>query len=659
MLRPRLPKPTLLVRFGLISALAIAAVGLVLVRDITSGIRGEAISDARSIATLAGELRLAPLLHASDLERDRPLAPAQRARVAAALDDTLNRTGVRRIKIWDRRGLVVFSDDGTLIGRRFEIEDELHEALGGETASEVTSLKSSEQARDRRFGEMVEVYVPIRFGRDARPAGAFEVYVPYRAVAARIERKARHTALLVLGGLFLLWAALFRLVAEASKRLRRQAAENAYLARHDVLTGLPNRTQFHQALGEAVEEGTATGVFVLDLDRFKEINDALGHPTGDRLLEQVGPRLRAALGPDALVARIGGDEFGVLQPGLGDEGDALLVAHSLLGALAEPFALEDTTLHTEASIGVALHPAHGTRVSTLVQRADVAMYDAKRAHTGAELYTEDDDPYRATRLMLLGELPRALAHDELVLHFQPKLCLATGRPVGAEALVRWQHPTRGLLMPADFVPLAEHTGLIHDLTLWVLERALDQCRRWRDEGLELQVAVNLSAANLLDARLPNDVARLIVAAGVPPSALALEITESVAMTDPTRAREVLGVLRSMRISLSVDDYGTGHASLAYLGRLPVTELKIDRAFVTDLARDATSAAIVRSTVELAHNLGLKVVAEGVEDDVALERLRAHGCDLAQGFLLSRPLPGEQLTGWLREQLAGPRLRLAA
>jgi diguanylate cyclase (GGDEF)-like protein len=659
MLRPRLPRPTLLVRFGLISALAIAIVGLVLVRDITSGIRGEAIGDARTIATLTGELRLAPLLHASDLQRDKPLTPATRARVAAALDGALNRTGVRRIKIWDHRGLVVFSDDPTLVGRRFDIEAELHEALGGEVASEVTQLKSTEQARDRRFGEMVEVYVPIRFGHAGRPLGAFEIYVPYRAVAARIERKARHTALLVLGGLFLLWAALFRLVAEASKRLRRQAAENAHLARHDVLTGLPNRTQFHQALGAAVEDGTATGVFVLDLDRFKEINDALGHPTGDRLLEQVGPRLRAALGPDALVARIGGDEFGVLQPGLGDEADALLVAHSLLGALAEPFALGDTTLHTEASIGIALHPAHGTQVSTLVQRADVAMYDAKHAHTGAELYTEDDDPYRATRLMLLGELPRALAEDELVLHFQPKLCLSTGRPVGAEALVRWQHPTRGLLMPADFVPLAEHTGLIHDLTLWVLERALDQCRRWRDEGLELQVAVNLSAANLLDARLPNDVARLIVAAGVPPSALALEITESVAMTDPTRAREVLGVLRSMRVALSVDDYGTGHSSLAYLGRLPVTELKIDRAFVTGLARDATSAAIVRSTVELAHNLGLKVVAEGVEDAVALERLRAEGCDLAQGFLLSRPLPGDELTRWLREQLAGPRLRLAA
>jgi diguanylate cyclase (GGDEF)-like protein len=657
-MRPRLPRPTLLVRFGLISALAIAALGLVLVRDITAGIRGEAIGDARTIATLTGELRLAPLLQRSDL--DRPLTPAKRAHVSAALHDALQHTGVERIKIWNRRGLVVYSDDRTLVGRRFEIEDELHEALDGEVASEVSRLQAAEQARDRRFGEMVEVYVPIHFGRGRASAGAFEVYVPYRAVAARIEDKARRTALLVLGGLFLLWATLFHLVAGASRRLRRQAAENARLARHDALTGLPNRTAFHQALGALVDGGTPAAVLLLDLDRFKEINDALGHDTGDRLLTQVGPRLREALNADALVARLGGDEFAVLQPGLSDGREARLVAQSLLGALAEPFALGDTTLHTEASIGIALHPLHGTDVATLVQRADVAMYEAKRGHTGAELYTVEDDPYRATRLMLLGELPRALAEDQLVLHFQPKLCVATGRPVGAEALVRWQHPTRGLLMPADFIPLAEHTGLIHELTLWVLEHALDQCRRWRDAGLDLQIAVNLSAANLLDARLPNDVARLIVAAGVPPSALALEITESVAMTDPTRAREVLGVLRSMRVALSVDDYGTGHSSLAYLGGLPVTELKIDRAFVTDLAEDATCAAIVRSTVELAHNLGLKVVAEGVEDERALEHLRAQGCDLAQGFHLSRPLPGDEVTAWLQETLAAQRpLRLAA
>jgi diguanylate cyclase (GGDEF)-like protein len=658
-MRARLPRPSLLVSFGLISALAIAALGLVLVRDITAGIRGEAVAEARTIATLTGEMRIAPMLRAPDLRRR--LKPAKRAQVGAALHDALEHTKVGRIKIWNRRGTVVYSDNRAIEGRRFEIEKDLGEALEGEVEAEVSHLDAADQTRDRRlFGEMVEVYVPIRFHGEREVAGAFEIYVPYRAVAARIEGKARHTALLVLGGLFVLWAALFRLVAGASRRLRRQAAENLDLAQHDTLTGLPNRTRFLQLLGRLVDSGTPAAVLVLDLDRFKEINDALGHHTGDQLLEQVGPRLGDALNGDAVVARLGGDEFAVLQPCVTDARDALIVAESLRGALAEPFAIGDTCLHAEGSIGIALHPDHGADVASLMQRADIAMYEAKSAHTGVGLYAVEDDPYRATRLMLLGELPRALAEDELVLHFQPKLCLATGRPVGAEALVRWQHPTRGLLMPADFVPLAEHTGLIHDLTLWVLEHALAECRRWRDAGLDLQVAVNLSAANLADPRLPNDVARLIVAAGVPPTALALEITETAAMSDPARAREVLGVLRSMRVSLSVDDYGTGHSSLAYLGHLPVHELKIDRAFVTNLAADETSAAIVRSTVELAHSLGLKVVAEGVEDPVALEALRGHGCDLAQGFHLSRPLPGDEVAAWLAETLAAARaLRLAA
>jgi diguanylate cyclase (GGDEF)-like protein len=657
-MRFRLPRLSLLVRFGLVSALAIAVVGVVLVRDITAGIRGEAIGDARTIATLTGELRLAPLLRPSDMRAE--LSPAQRARVAGALDEALSRTGVGRIKIWNPAGTVIFSDDRALAGRRFAKSDELREALRGQIASEVSSLQSAEQARDRHYGEMVEVYVPLRFGRAGRPSGAFEIYVPYRSVATRIEGKARHTVLLVLAGLALLWAALFRLVAGASRRLRRQSEENAHQATHDALTGLPNRTRFLRALEETVAGDERAAVLLLDLDRFKEINDTLGHHTGDLLLRQVGPRLRQALPAGALVARLGGDEFAVLIQGVRDGAHALDVATSVTDALAQPFALDGTTLHTEASIGVALLPDHGDDVTTLVQHADVAMYEAKRGHTGAQLWTAADDPSRAGRLLLLGELPRALERDELVLHYQPKLCLATGRPVGVEALVRWQHPDRGLLPPAEFVALAEHTGLIRDLTLWVLEHALAQCRRWRDEGLDLQVAVNLSAANLLDARLPNDVARLIVAAGVPPSALALEITESVAMTDPTRAREVLGVLRSMRVSLSVDDYGTGHSSLAYLGRLPVTELKIDRAFVTGLARDATSAAIVRSTVELAHNLGLKVVAEGVEDEVVLERLREQGCDLAQGFHLSRPLATDDATAWLRSAMKSQaRLRLAA
>ena len=466
-------------------------------------------------------------------------------------------------------------------------------------------------------------------------------------MAARIQRKARHTVHLTLGGLLMLWLALFRLVAGASRRLRRHAAVNAHQANHDALTGLPNRTRFKREIERAIEASRdeRVAVLLLDLDRFKDINDTLGHHIGDLLLVEVGPRLAQALPADATVARLGGDEFAVLLPSAHDG--------------AEPFAVAETCLHAEASLGVTLYPDHGGDVATLLRRADVAMYAAKRARTGVELYSSCADPYSTDRLLLLGELPGAIERGELVLHFQPKVELPSGRPVGAEALVRWDHPRRGLLPPSEFVPLAEHTGLIRPLTLWVLEEALAQCRRWRDEGLDLQVAVNLSAASFADESLPNDVARLIARSGLPPSALALEITESLVMTDPARAAEVLRVLQSMRVALSIDDYGTGQASLAYLGRLPVRELKIDRTFVAGLATDATSAAIVRSTIELSHDLGLRVVAEGVEDELVYRRLASWGCDLAQGFHMARPLGSEAATAWLRTELGTPRLKLVA
>ena len=589
------------------------------------------------------------------------MAPAKRARLGSALSEALTSTHVVRAKLWNRDRRVIYSDDPKLVGHRFNVDDDLEAALHGTAGADVSDLKQAEDARDRRFGQLIEVYVPLRFRGAARPAGAFEVYLPYRSVAARIQAKARHTVLLTLGGLVMLWLALFRLVAGASRRLRRQAADNAHQALHDALTGLPNRTHYQRAVEQAIAaaHGHGVAVLLLDIDRFKDINDTLGHHIGDRLLVDVGPRLACALGAEATVARLGGDEFAVMLPAVRDADEAVAVARRALEALALPFEIAEATLHAEASLGVALHPDHGGDVATLLQRADVAMYTAKRGRTGVELYRSCADPYSTDRLLLLGELRGAIDRGELVLHYQPKVELPSGRPVGAEALVRWDHPRRGLLPPSEFVALAEHTGLIRPLTLWVLDEALAQCRRWRDEGLDLQVAVNLSAASLVDGSLPNDVARAIARSGLPPSALALEITESLVMTDPARAGEVLGLLRSMRVDLAIDDYGTGQASLAYLCGVPACELKIDRAFVAGLATDATSAAIVRSTIELGHSLGLCVVAEGVEDELVYRRLAQWGCDLAQGFHMARPLGAEEATAWLRSELATPRLRLAA
>jgi EAL domain-containing protein (putative c-di-GMP-specific phosphodiesterase class I) len=327
------------------------------------------------------------------------------------------------------------------------------------------------------------------------------------------------------------------------------------------------------------------------------------------------------------------------------------LAGRLQDALRRPFALRGVAVELEASIGIALCPDHGREVNTLVQRADVAMYDAKRAQAGVATYSPERDPYSADRLGLLAELRRALELDELLLHYQPKVAVDGGEVVGVEALVRWQHPTRGLLGPAEFVPLAERTGAVADLTRWVLDAALARCRTWLDAGLELPVAVNLAAANIVDVALPDAVAELLERHDVPARLLQCEISEHTVMADPVRAMEVLGRLREMGLRLSLDDFGTGHSSLAYLKRLPLDEVKIDRSFVAGMAEDENDAVIVRSTIDLGRNLGLDVVAEGVEDEETLRELGALRCDVAQGFFLSRPLPADDVAAWLRERPA--------
>ena len=515
----------------------------------------------------------------------------------------------------------------------------------------MSSLRSAEDARDRRFGRLFEVYAPLRLGRGGRIDGAFELYTPYAPVAARAAAQGRHAALLLLGGLAALWLCLFPIAAGASRRLRRQAAENKRLSLHDPVTDLPNRTLFRdrlrQALLAAQRDRGVAAVLLMDIDRFKDVNDTLGHPNGDRLLRDIGVRLGAPLRASDTIARLGGDEFAVLLPRVAGPAGAVEVAEKLLSALEAPFTIRDLSIHVEASMGIALFPEHGADPDALVQHADIAMYAAKRARTRVELYspdTGDDDP---RQLVLLGELRRALEGEELVLHYQPKIELCTGDVVGVEALVRWRHPTRGLLAPAEFVPLAERTGLVRRLSARVLNMALADAQEWRRQGVDLEIAVNLSVANLIDPRLLDDVARALADSQLPPARLELEITESVFMDDPIRARAVLRRLAAMGVRLSIDDYGTGHSSLAYLQRLPVGELKIDRSFVTDMDADQGNDVIVRSTIELASNLGLRVVAEGVETAAVHARLAALGCHLAQGFHFARPMPADQVPAWVR------------
>ncbi len=440
------------------------------------------------------------------------------------------------------------------------------------------------------------------------------------------------------------------IIADITERKRSEATIKQ-MAYHDTLTGLPNRTLLHDRLQQAIPaasyENQSTGLLLLDLDRFREINDTLGHHRGDALLKQIGPRLHAVLESSDTIARLGGDEFAVLLPRTDSE-QAALAAVKLLKALEKPFLIEGIPMVIEASIGIALSPEHGETPESLIQHADIAMYVAKEKKTGHALYSPETNKHSPRRLALLGELRNAIENNHLFLVYQPKIHLRTRRVIGLEALVRWQHPQYGVIPPDQFITIAEHSGLIKPLTLWVVKTALDQCKLWQKEGRPPNVAVNLSARNLEDPELPDQIAGLLAASGVAPASLNLEITESALMVNPAHAMEILTRLNGMAIQLSIDDFGTGYSSLGYLKRLPVHQIKIDKSFVKEMATDEEDAIIVRSTIELTHNLGLKVVAEGVESEEVLEKLAALDCDAAQGYHISRPLPPSDLNTWFNE-----------
>ena len=425
-------------------------------------------------------------------------------------------------------------------------------------------------------------------------------------------------------------------------------------AMHDELTGLPNRACFFdrtdQALRQAGRDGSTTAVLLFDLDRFKEINDTLGHKYGDRVLYEVGPRIRAGLREGDTLARLGGDEFCVLLPRVEGLGTALQVAQRIITLLQAPFEIDGMNLAVDASCGIAIAPEDGDSADLLLQRADVAMYVAKDAHADVVIYDDALDVNTPARLALLGELRTAIAHEQLVLHYQPKAELGSGRVEGVEALIRWAHPTLGLLSPDQFIPLAEHTGLIMPLTSWVLDTALRQLRQWQHElggssPAELSMAINLSTRSLLDDAFPAEVVAALDRWGVPAHLLELEITESAIMVDPGRAHRLLTELAAVGVKLTIDDFGTGYSSLAYLKDLPVDQLKIDRSFVLNMQDDQNDAIIVRSVIDLGHNLGLKTVAEGIEDIGTWRQLARLGCDSAQGFFVARPMPADELSSW--------------
>lgn len=419
----------------------------------------------------------------------------------------------------------------------------------------------------------------------------------------------------------------------------------AHEATHDSLTNLPNRTLFidrlQQATNNARRNGTMLGVFIMDMDRFKEVNDTLGHYNGDRLLKLLSTRLTSVLREADTLARIGGDEFGFILPGLKDKSNLHTIATKIKNSLAVPFVLDSISLDVQVSVGSSYFPEHGPDADTLIQRADVAMYSAKKDNLGFMVYSKDLDKHSHHRLTLMGELRHAINHDELVVHYQPQFSSVDQTIHAAEALIRWQHPTHGLMQPKDFIPLAERTGLIKDLTVWVLKRALHQSSLWHSAGHTINLAVNISSQSLLELEFPDVLAGILAANTFPADSLVLEITETSIMANPERSLKIIDRITQMGVKFSIDDFGTGYSSLAYLKRLPVAELKIDKSFVIDMLHSESDATIVNAIIQLGHNLGLQVVAEGVETQATGDRLLKMECDILQGYHFCRPIPYEE------------------
>ena len=436
----------------------------------------------------------------------------------------------------------------------------------------------------------------------------------------------------------------------ADVQQRRLALE--YQSLHDSLTGLPNRACLLEELNETLKPVSnydrRIGLMIMDLDHFKEINDTLGHPVGDLILREVAKRLANAIGSSGLTARLGGDEFAVILPD-SDQRHCIDMADSIARALEQEFQVGGHKLYVGGSVGVAIYPEHGTEVSVLMRHADVAMYMAKHTGKNTAFYDDSQDENSLLRLQLVKELKDAISNDHLELYYQPKLDFRHEAITSVEALLRWNHPEHGMVPPDRIIPMAEQTGVIQNLTQWVLEKALQQQACWRETGADINVSVNLSAYDLRDTSLPETVSELLAATTASPEKLTLEVTESAMMSDLGNATVLLSRIKEMGVGIAIDDFGTGFSSLSYLKKLPVRELKIDKSFVINMNHDESDAMIVRSTIDLAHNLGLIVVAEGVENQAVLERLQALGCDLIQGYHLCHPLPPDQLENWLREK----------
>jgi diguanylate cyclase (GGDEF)-like protein len=623
--------------YALASLVPVGALGAVLVHGYRQETVADGVRQGVSQAAVIKEMAIIPALREVDLGEE--LSAEVRQRLQSATELAVYNGSVLRVRVYRMDGRIVFSDDGSAGNVADADRYAFRRAADGR--AEVAIVPDPYGGPDRA----VHVLAPIIANASGRATGVLELYLPYGAIAEaardRTDRTLKWLAVCLAG----LYAVLALIAWYTTRALRLQAARREYEALHDSLTGLANRKLFRARAADAiarVRRGESGAVVLIDLDHFKEVNDTLGHHAGDELLRVVAQRLADLLRTDDTIARLGGDEFGLVLPRIGDPDLVRELLARVYGRLGEEFMLGPAPMAVEASFGVALYPAHGDDVESLLQHADAAMYQAKRGRTGIAFYAAEDTPQISHRLVLQSELRHALERDELLLHYQPKIDLRDGRIRGVEALVRWAHPTRGLLGPGHFLPTVEQSGLIGPMTDWVLRRALADQAAWSTVGVEWPVAVNVSARNLESPDFPATVAALLAERDAAPGGLHLEITETAVAADADIATTSVRALAALGVAVSIDDFGTGYTSISQLRHLPIAEVKVDRTFVKDLERDSQDRAIVRSVIELAHGIGATVTAEGVEHTFEADWLARAGCDLAQGYLFAKPAPWTDL-----------------
>ena len=656
--RTRADGRRLFVLYALATALPIALLGVCLSRMYKTEMNQRALDQAVSEGEALVSAGIEPQMSGRGL--DQPLLDAERIGLTSTTEPLLRSGSVLRLRLRTPMGQVVFDAatpdrHGTWGGP----DDEVVQAAAEHVVPRLTNVNSDEVDANQGVGRRaVEIYVPVHVGGASdRVLGVLELYLPYEPIADSLATSERSMQALIAIGLGALWAILSAISWSVTRRLRRTSATNEHLALHDNLTDLPNRMLFadrvNRAISVAGRSGASVAIAIVDIDRFKEINDTLGHHNGDNFLRHVASTLAGRVRPGDTVARLGGDEFGLILEGA-DAAVARQVLERIQQAMDVEIEVAGVPVSAELSIGFAIWPAHGAEMDELLQNADLSMYVAKDTRAGIVEFSPQLEHFSAARLALVSQLRRAIRTDELVLHYQPKLDLRSGQVAGFEALVRWQHPTRGLLAPSEFLEIAETTGLIDPLTDWVIDHALDQLAIWHAHALEVTVAVNISARNLRDQTLPEKVFAHLHNHGIPPWFLAIELTETAVMAHPARATNLLERLHDGGVRVSLDDFGQGYSSLSHLSRLPLSELKIDRSFIGEMTSTSQNQAIVRTVIELGHQLGLEVVAEGVETDEAAAMLAALGCDTVQGYAFARPLRADETVRWVHEHTARPR-----